>query len=73
MGAIAATSPFDALFRLNDWQLAALIVVLVVVPGAVEQFEARHGRNPAPAGGATTPVVPGAVSPSRHVRPPRAC
>ena len=76
MGGIAGTSPFDALFTLNERQLAALIVVLVVVPGALQQFEALHSRNTAVASGsAAAPAVAttGGGGRSRHVRPPRAC
>ncbi|MGH9224777.1 MAG: hypothetical protein ACRD2W_13600 [Acidimicrobiales bacterium] len=60
----------------KDWQFAALIVVLVVVPGAVRQFEALHGRNTAPAAGAAPAGGPKASRTGRSatpVRPPRSC
>lgn len=58
----------------QNWQLAALIVLLVVVPGAVEQFEAMAGGTPQgrPVG-AAAPSPAARAGRSRHVRPPRGC
>jgi hypothetical protein len=66
-----AVSPIEDILRAADWQLAVLVVALVVLPGALDQIEAAHRLAPEPIGD-----VPRATKWSvrgRHVRPPRSC
>ncbi len=67
-----AVRPLEAYLRRTDWQLAVLVVALVVVPGALELFDAPDTRWEATARsgavGASLRTVAG-----RHVRPPRSC
>ena len=57
----------------GDWQLAALVVALVVVPGAVDGFEARLARMADNASSDLNPSGPERWVAGRHVRPPRSC
>ncbi|MDQ4098177.1 MAG: hypothetical protein M3144_09955 [Actinomycetota bacterium] len=64
-------SPLQDYLRRNDWQLAALVVALVVVPGAVDLVSGRaRGRSASQEDAA---VCPPRTIAGRHVRPPRSC
>ena len=68
-------TPLDAFDRRAEWEFAALVVALVLVPGLASAMaaEARStGRGAA--GTVDTRAVPALRGGrSRHVRPPRAC
>lgn len=62
--------PIDAFQRRADWQLATLLVALVLVPGAVDIVGDRPVRTTVVA--ASNPVTrPGGRG--QPVRPPRSC
>ena len=67
----AETVPYDLFARRADWQLATLLVALVLVPGAPVGADEQLGRALRRAGGAPAPVRRGGRG--QPVRPPRSC
>lgn len=73
--------PLEAFARRTDWQLATLLVALVVVPGAVDAYGDHGAAGSVRATATATAVVDAGAGraagrPGRRgtpVRPPRAC
>jgi hypothetical protein len=66
----ASPAPIEAFLRSAELQLAALLVALVVIPGAVNYYEDRTARpvdNSGPAPAARKGLR------GRHIRTPRSC
>src|SRR5215210_4762444 len=62
--------PLEAWARRSEWQQAALVVALVLVPGAAAAFESARAQVPVVASGPTPASTHRRV---RGVRPPRSC
>jgi len=67
----ATPAPIEAFLRSAELQLAALLVALVVIPGALERLEADQEAAPKAAKVARAPARK--ATKARHVRPPRSC
>jgi len=67
----ATPAPIEAFLRSAELQLAALLVALVVIPGALERLESESGAAPKAATGTRAPARKAAKG--RDVRPPRSC
>jgi hypothetical protein len=66
----ATPAPIEALMRNAELQLAALLVALVVIPGAIDHYGDRTVRRAE--GEARIPARKGGLR-GGHVRPPRSC
>jgi hypothetical protein len=68
----ATPAPIEAFLRSAELQLAALLVALVIVPGALDHYDSEgagsvRATRDAPKSGS------GKARRGRHVRPPRSC
>jgi hypothetical protein len=70
---VATPAQIEAFQRRADLQLAALLVALVLIPGAVARFEGEHGTGAAVNRGQAPARPPRRTAKGRHVRPPRSC
>ncbi|MDY7105192.1 MAG: hypothetical protein S0880_28740 [Actinomycetota bacterium] len=66
-----ATS-LDLFARRTEWQLATLLVALVVVPGALDAYEQSNVASTPRRASDTTPRRHGHPA-TRTIRPPRSC
>jgi hypothetical protein len=70
---VATPTSIEAFQRRADLQLAALLVALVLIPGAVARFQDEHGADPGVTRGQAPARPPRRTAKGRHVRPPRSC
>jgi hypothetical protein len=63
----------DAFQRRRDWEVAAFLVSLVVVPGVLDWFSGQHAPRPRSAVGSARARTVARTVRARHVRPPRSC
>jgi hypothetical protein len=68
---LSPATSLDVFARRTEWQLATLLVALVVVPGATDAFGSSPGTAP-PRSSDTPPRRHGHPA-TRAIRPPRSC
>ena len=68
-------TPIDAFARRAEWEFAALVVALVLVPGLAAAMADGAETSPVRPAGAAAATSPRRAKSGhgRHVRPPRAC